>query len=317
MAPINLNNIQAGTKNCNDTCNLTYNFSDSNCIIKNKNREYLEIQCYDGNYSLKYDKEGELFINEVRLYNKTLNQYKIACDSEIIIHCFSKKGADIFICIPIKKSTSVSNSTNWFNQIIQYAPHDSNTLNVNVKNFSLNDIIPFKSPFYIVNKAHIHKEKGKSPNNSKIIIFNNTILMSTDDFNSLNTKLNSNNDNDNDNEYESLNTFQVTYNSKGAIHTTNKNDGIDELLSCQLVEGGILSEEPEKESNLVWMKNKLSGRPDFMSVIYNIVAIFVILLILFIVIKLLLVFKNSLSGLNLREKISNFRMSRQGYQRLN
>lgn len=85
-----------------------------------------------------------------------------------ILHRPVDGGNDLFIYIPITKSTDNSGASILIDQMINGAPKNANDKipDVNVENFSLNTIVP-KSPFFSYSK-----------NNSDVIVFPNSIPLS-------------------------------------------------------------------------------------------------------------------------------------------
>jgi len=145
-APINISsgvNEEGG-----DNTNFSYNYGNSSCSITNKST-YLDISCFDGINTINCGLTGDLYVTSVRLYRPSLNTYDgRKADAELII-THSGGGKNLYLCIPIESTTSSGGTTQWFRQIIPFAPSkEGATKSINVSNFSLNDIIP-KSTFIV------------------------------------------------------------------------------------------------------------------------------------------------------------------------
>ena len=145
-APINI--PSAVNEEGGENTNFSYNYGNSSCSITNKTT-YLDINCFDGINTVNCGLTGDLYVSGVRLYKPSLNSYNgRKADAELII-THSGGGKNLYLCIPINSTTSLGGTSQWFRQIIPFAPskYDSST-SINVSNFSLNDVIP-KATFIV------------------------------------------------------------------------------------------------------------------------------------------------------------------------
>ena len=142
-APINLST--SINQPCTTKCNFEYNYGLSRCSVTN-NTTYLDIQCFDGTNKLKCDMiGGSLMVTSVRLYAPSLNTYDgFNADAELII-THNANGRSLYVCIPVTSSEQEGLSAKWFSKVIPFSPTKkggSATTQVNVNNFTLNDVIP-------------------------------------------------------------------------------------------------------------------------------------------------------------------------------
>ena len=145
-APIN---ISSGVREpCQKMCDLQYNYGHSSCTVTNKST-YLDISCYDGYNTIDFGITGSVNPVSVRLYRPSLNSYDgFKADAELII-THTGGGRNLYICIPVNSSEASGASAKWFNQIIPFSPTSKNSKkNINVENFTLNDVIP-QGPFFV------------------------------------------------------------------------------------------------------------------------------------------------------------------------
>ena len=153
-APINLMTDKA--KDCNNFCDYSFNYPISSIKITNDS-SYLLLNYDNGSTSPVIYGEQSYTVREIRIYNGSLNSFNgITSPSEIlIIHDPVAKGNQLIVSIPVTESdnTSINAGSLMVNAILKYAlsvipkPNDSTTIN-NIKNFSLNMIIPKKVSFY-------------------------------------------------------------------------------------------------------------------------------------------------------------------------
>lgn len=145
-APINL--LSSNKTACGNKCNLFYNYGNSSCYVINKSN-YLDIKCFDGSNYVDFGVTGRCRVTDVRLYKPSLNMYDGKPASAELIITHSSTGKNVYICIPIEVSNNDGSSAKWFSQIIPFSPSSSNSeKNINVSNFSLNNVIP-QNGFYI------------------------------------------------------------------------------------------------------------------------------------------------------------------------
>jgi carbonic anhydrase len=151
MQEINITNDNVQGK-CDLKCSYNFKYSDSNTTVKN-----------DGvMLSLTYENNG---VSQVLYNNEKYNVTKVyittpsihlfngaLTDAEICIdHSPVKGGQTLSVGIPIKSSSDSSTASNLLKDILidaaTNAPSQGDTTNLNISNFSLQQIVPNK-PFY-------------------------------------------------------------------------------------------------------------------------------------------------------------------------
>ena len=173
-APINL--PTAVNQPCSTKCNFEYNYGLASCSVTNRTT-YLDIQCFDGNNTIKSDMiSGSLIVTGVRLYAPSLNTYDgFRADAELII-THSGGGRTLYVCIPVISSVKSGSSAKWFSKVIPSAPTKKGggaTVGVNVNNFTLNDVIP-QAAFTIYNDGTFDWNCAQD---NVIILFNKNVAV--------------------------------------------------------------------------------------------------------------------------------------------
>jgi hypothetical protein len=197
-------------------------------------------------------------------------------DAEIIIgHTPLTGGSDLCVCIPISSMGNNNQASNVINEIISLvttnAPNNGETVNLNLPDFTLQDIVP-KKPFY-----------NYSNQNYDFIVFDilDSISISSTTLNSLTTVIEAvpsfylnifsqNNQNP----------ISVFYNSKGP-NTNNNNTENEIYISCNPTghseNEDSVSFEKAKNKVTTFDISKIMNNPYFIYVMYA--FIFILLLI--------------------------------------
>lgn len=144
--PLHIKNFrelkQQATPCNNNICEFVYNFSNCHCIITNKST-YLDINCCKNNNTLTYN-GSQLRVERVKLYLPSLNYYNDGeSQGELIIYCSGgMQKPTVVLCIPMKTTLSSTKSTKWFSKFGGHVPNKNQSHQVNVQNYTLNDVIP-------------------------------------------------------------------------------------------------------------------------------------------------------------------------------
>ena len=155
---------------CKENCVFNFNYNpNSTCELINKG-DYLEIKT-DGKNKVTYN-SIKITLKNVRLYVPSLHTFDGEhTDAELILkHDGGTK--NYMICLPIKSSSGSGDSVNFFSQISSHIPFEVDSpANVNVKNWSLNKIMPApKTPFYNYNGGSPYPPCNM---HCKMIVFDN------------------------------------------------------------------------------------------------------------------------------------------------
>lgn len=138
--------------NCDLKCNYSFNYPESNLIAKN-NGVFISLK-YENNSNPAVLYNGSKYnINSINIYSPSLHLYngEKASGELIIEHQPIMGGKNLYVCIPIYQSLDQSDGSILLNKIItdisKKAPVANNITNLNISNFTLQNIIP-KKPFY-------------------------------------------------------------------------------------------------------------------------------------------------------------------------
>jgi hypothetical protein len=146
---ISQENVQG---NCDLKCAYNFNYIDSNSIAKN-NGVSINLTYDNTNEQVVLYNNQKFTVSDISIVSPSLHIFNnFNADGEIIIkHTPAVGGDNLFVCIPISKSSESSTATNLLSEIIQIvalnAPSSGETTNVNITGFNLKYIVPNK-PFY-------------------------------------------------------------------------------------------------------------------------------------------------------------------------
>ena len=179
-APINIitNNVSVGS--CDNFCDYSFNYPVSSIKITN-NTSYLTLSYDNGSTSPVVYGENKYTVSEIRIYNGGCHNYNgVIPPAEIlIVHTPVVKGNQLIVSIPVTVSDNTSSpGSSMLTSILKYAlsvipkSNDTATIN-NIKNFSLNMIIPKKVIFYKYTGSNFLASdcSSSSPSNTDIICF--------------------------------------------------------------------------------------------------------------------------------------------------
>ena len=148
-SPIELSTTsQQNAKPCSNKCSYKFDYEVSDCVVTNKTN-YLLLS-YNNNASTVTFNGSQCLVQEIRLYSPSLNNYYGSkTDAELIINHTINGGNNLLVCVPISVSSTNSISSSLFEPIIKLAPINASDdpVNVNVQNYTLNNLIP-TGPFF-------------------------------------------------------------------------------------------------------------------------------------------------------------------------
>jgi hypothetical protein len=221
----NINISQGNVKGkCDFKCAYSFNYIDSNSIAKN-NGVSINLTYDNTNDQVVLYNNQKYNVSDISIVSPSLHIFNnINADGEIIIkHTPVVSGDNLFICIPISKSSESSSASNLLSEIIQTvalnAPSSGETTNVNITGFNLKYIVPNK-PFYTyTNNTNVGQ------GNYIVFDISSAISLSSDNFLKLN---------------KIISPFPLPtpgeslfYNSKGPNSTGNAALGEGIYISCQ------------------------------------------------------------------------------------
>ncbi len=218
---------------CKGTCDFNFSYnSNSTCKLINKG-DYLEIKT-DGKNKITYNSQP-ISLNGARLYAPSLHTFDGKhADAELILK-HNGGSNNYLVCLPIKVKVGTGDSINFFKQIAPHIPLEKNSpSNVNVKNWSLNDVMPApKTPFY-----HYIGQSPYPPCHMKatMIVFDNdhASAINEKDLNLIKTTIKPAANSSNEEGFvggRSLKEGFVAYNSNGA-NNKESDDNTDQAMEC-------------------------------------------------------------------------------------
>ena len=237
---ISQENVQG---NCDFKCAYNFNYTDSNSIAKN-NGVSINLTYDNTNEQVVLYNNQKYNVTDVSIVSPSLHIFNsFNADGEIIIkHTPDMGGENLFVCIPITKSSEASTATNLLSEIIQIvalkAPNQGEITNLNINGFNLKSIVPNKPFFTYTNSSSVGQ--------GTYIVFDilNAIPLNSNNFLKLN---------------KIISPFPLPtpgeglfYNSKGPNTTGNAALGDGIYISCQPTGSS------EEETNVTYNKPQVS-----------------------------------------------------------
>lgn len=150
-APINISD-KDNADDCSLKCSFKYNYPRVPSTTITNEGNYLNIS-YD-KVTVNYN-NTDLLVNGMRLYTPSLHTFNgKESDGELVISHVDM-GISLLVCIPIIISTTVTKASKSLDYLLKQAlsktPNAGEKAVVATNNFTLNDFIPKKAPFYSYN----------------------------------------------------------------------------------------------------------------------------------------------------------------------
>ena len=145
-------NLKKTKQICKEECSYEFNYSDMSSPIVVNRVDHLAIKV-DRNNIVKFNHINVRVSakDSVRIYQPSFHLFAgKQADAEIVIMHNNSKGDTLLVCVPIIERDGKGKSNSFFSQIIPHAKpniEDKTGVNVNVSNWSLNNIVP-NAPFY-------------------------------------------------------------------------------------------------------------------------------------------------------------------------
>lgn len=243
-APIDISDSEV-TGDCSLKCTYQINYGISNPTIVNMG-DCLALKDFGPNCTAKYN-DQEMLVTEARFYFPSLHKYQGSSKSGEMLIMHEGYGKKLIVSVPIvaigsSYPSGLGNTqmANMVTQGVKSTPNKEETSLLKVNNFSLNNVIPMKVPFYSYTGTKPYTPCGG--NDTAYIVF-------TDDDTAINMPL-----------YAVEKVKKVLVSSDSTIHSappsglyinkkgvkTNMTDDI--YIDCNPVdaEGNILVDESEK-----------------------------------------------------------------------
>jgi carbonic anhydrase len=152
----NLQNINISSQNvhgkCDLKCSYSFKYPETNVVAENKG-VYINLKCDDSNSSPVLYNNKKYNVSNVFITSPSIHLFNGATVSaEIVVeHTPVSGGKQFFVGVPIVKSGEASNTANLVNSIIynigSNIPSENETMNLNISDFTLDNIIP-KKPYF-------------------------------------------------------------------------------------------------------------------------------------------------------------------------
>ena len=230
---------EKSSKTCSEKCSYTFDYGSTDCIVSN-NGDHLSLSYRDSGAKISYN-GSSCAVQEVRLYKPSLNIYNGSkVDAELIINHTVSGGNNLVVCIPIVASDIATLSSSMMEPIIRLAPikHSSDTTNVSINNYTLNNVVP-SGPFFNYTGTLPYDDQNGT---YEIIVFDmtndsNRINISPTSLETLGTIIEPTTMSDN-----TIDTSDIYYNKKG---TSNIPTDDEIYIDCQLLDsdGNVVVDE--------------------------------------------------------------------------
>jgi len=171
--------VNISTKNiygkCDLKCSYSFNYQTTNLTIKNN--EYMISLTPENSMPSVIFNEAQYMVSSINIYSPSLhlfNNQKASAEIQIE-HIPVKGGLILYVCIPIINSGDLTNASNMLiniiNETAKNAPAKNETFQLNMNNFTLQNIVP-RTSFY--------SYTGKDENKGEFIVYgmNNAIPIS-------------------------------------------------------------------------------------------------------------------------------------------
>lgn len=246
--PVNIRDTQ---QICKQDCSYQFSYNKNSSAVVSNLVDYLDIKV-DGANTVKFN-SYTINLHDVRLYQPSLHLFDgQQADAELIIS-HSGYGNNVLVCVPIKAGDGKGASNDFFSQIMEHVPpkSDNNTKssqNVNVVNWSLNDVVPVGTFYFYIGQYPYPPCNGK--NNTIVFGLDNAAKINSKDLSLLKTLTNPV-------RYTQEQTLgsvasrtpllmvNSTSGGGGAVGPNTKNQGYYIFDQCQAIDG-LDDEEPEK-----------------------------------------------------------------------
>jgi len=137
---------------CDLKCAYNYKYNSTNLVATNK-YTYVQLDCDKDNVPPVTYNNSKYKVSGIKLYAPSIQLYNgNRVDAELVISHSPETGNSLLnVCIPFVQSRDSSSSSILMQNVIQGvtlgAPANSEKTNINLANFTLQDIVPRK-PFY-------------------------------------------------------------------------------------------------------------------------------------------------------------------------
>jgi len=145
--PINIKNTK---EICREDCSYSFQYNPNSSAIISNMGDYLEIQV-DGKNTVKFN-SIDVTVTDVRIYQPSFHLFGgKQTAAEVVIQHKNPMGDSLLVCIPVIAKDGRSASNSFFSKIIpNISNEDKSPQTVNVRQWSLNDVVPSSQFYYYV-----------------------------------------------------------------------------------------------------------------------------------------------------------------------
>lgn len=160
-------NIKTTKQICREDCSYSFDYNANSSAIISNMGDYLDIKV-DGKNTVKFN-AIDVTVTDVRIYQPSFHLFGgKQTAAEVVIQHKNPMGDSLLVCIPVVAKDGKSASNSFFSKIIpNIASEDSSPQNVNVRQWSLNDVVPSATFYYYIGSYPYKPCSGKA----NIIVF--------------------------------------------------------------------------------------------------------------------------------------------------
>lgn len=238
---------------CVDKCDLTFKYNISSVNVTNRG-DYLSFKYDDvSNSDAQVTFNSKKYkVTDLRIYSPSLHTYNgNQMPAEIlIIHTPVDGGNQLFVSVPVMNSNSVNAGSSMMSAVLTNslakAPADGNNSRIdNIKNFSLNAIVPKKTYYYYSGVNFLRQPCSAAVDIICYLPYTANIGINTELVDKLSLSINPSNISPKP--YTEGDTPRLYFNEEGA-KTSDTNGSDDIVISCQPYED---SAEPNETTDYV------------------------------------------------------------------
>jgi len=235
-SPIDISDTHSLGK-CVDKCDYSFKYQNSSIPISNKG-DYLSIRYDDSTEASVSFNSKKYKVSDIRIYSPSLHTYngnKMLAEI-LIIHTPILGGNQLFISIPIMDNDTVNPGSSMISAILKHGlanvPADGNETRLdNIKNFTLNTIVPKKQYYYYSGVNFLEQPCSSSVDIICYLPYTANIGISSNLLTNLSNRIKPSDISPK--EYTAGSTPRLYFNEQGATKLGAEGEGDDVVLECQ------------------------------------------------------------------------------------
>jgi carbonic anhydrase len=138
---------------CDSKCIYNFRYEVNNSLVAKNNGVNISLTPDKSNQATVVYNDAEYDVHKIDLYCPSLHIFDgKKLDAEIVVtHTAKLGGPHLLVCVPIKSSSDLTSASDLITQVISdvasNAPSKDETTTLSISDFTLEEIIPTKSPF--------------------------------------------------------------------------------------------------------------------------------------------------------------------------